>query len=89
MRTVYKYEILGATTVLPMPAGAQLLSVHNQHERICVWALVDTEAPEVERVFRLVGTGHPYDDEGGTFVGSVLMQDGYYVFHVFDHGERS
>ena len=55
-----------------------------------LWALVDPEAPKVQRRFLLVGTGQPLPDEveGFTFVDSFQLQNGALVFHLFDVGER-
>lgn len=85
MKTIWKYnfDITPSKQIRMMPAGARLLSVADQHGLLAMWALVDTEAAQVERWFVVAGTGHPLIDipsEG--YVGSVI--DGPYVWHLFE-----
>jgi hypothetical protein len=83
MKRIYKYplEITGVQPV-DMPAGAKLLSVANQNGTLCLWAMVDTDAPNDRRVIVICGTGHAMDDAGLIFIGTVLM--GPLVWHVFE-----
>lgn len=76
---------LALSQAIEMPAGAQILHVGVQMEQIvCIWALVDENAPMEERSFAVVGTGHPVP-ENTAHVGSVLMHGGAFVWHVFEH----
>lgn len=98
MKTIYKY-LLEPNGVIKMPRGAEVLSVGEQHGWMCVWALVDTEAPIESRRFATVGTGHEIDlrdDAGGQicmtlskryFIGTVHFSGPTpLVFHIFDLG---
>jgi hypothetical protein len=97
MMTVWKFPI-GAQDefCLEMPKDAKLLHFALQHnsrrdeEVPTLWALVDSNAPKVKRWFRLMGTGHEdtWRLKHAPFVGSVLMQHGELVFHLFDLGEK-
>ena len=70
---------------LPMPIGAQVLSVGEQDGTVCLWALVNPTKPQEQRLFRIIGTGHPADDVVGMeFIGTVLLLNGKLVLHVFD-----
>ena len=44
MRTIFKYrlKLVGSQTI-EVPRDAEFLSVQLQNEKICVWALIDTE----------------------------------------------
>jgi hypothetical protein len=88
---ILKYPILIADEVgITMPAGARLLSVQYQEstDEICVWALVDTTAPDASRVLRIFGTGEPVDVPANTaFLGTVQMHGGALVWHIFDLGD--
>lgn len=90
MKTIYKFEI--TSRVVPMPAGAVLLHVGEQHighdsYALFVWAKVDTTQPCVSRHLEVVGTGWDDRDGGdGKLVGTVQQRSGL-VFHIFDHGE--
>jgi hypothetical protein len=88
-RTIHKFtfEIADDFSVR-IPEGARLLSVQVQHDIPQIWALVNTEAPNVIRRFALRGTGH--DCEGlasADFVGTFQLGCGALVFHLFDRGE--
>ncbi|MFX9058196.1 hypothetical protein ABTN75_20390, partial [Acinetobacter baumannii] len=59
-----------------------------QHRCICVWAMVDTDRPLADRVFRIHGTGHSlFLSPTAKFVGTVQLDNGQLVFHVFDLGQ--
>lgn len=63
MFTIHKYRIgppAGLHSV-EMPAGATVLSVGVDHPdgRVCLWALVDTEAPLTARLIYAATTGAP------------------------------
>ena len=97
MKTIYKYvldtalDVIGAPRfpyTLELPKGAEILScVLQNKENICVWAKMDpneTEMVEVE--FYIIGTGWPIPDDvdnGLQFIGTVMISDGLYVYHVF------
>lgn len=89
MKTIYKYAIhIGDDLAIPMPAGAQLLTVQCQRGLPCVWALVDDTAPIVHRKLAVRGTGHDCAGlEGSSYLGTIRFNDGNLVFHVFDRGE--
>jgi hypothetical protein len=88
---IFKYIlptlISPAYAVVPMPMFAQILSVSKQIqdncEQICIWAAVEPTNSIVNRRFNIYLTG----DEGpflGKFLGTVLLQDGAFVVHVFE-----
>lgn len=97
MKRIYKYvldttwNVIGAPKIpytMELPKGATILSCGLQNkENICVWAKVDpnqTETVEVE--FYIFGTGWPIPekiDDRLQFVGTVMIMDGSYVYHVF------
>lgn len=84
MKTVWKYEwpLPRDLAEFPMPAGAQILCAREQHEGLCIWALVDPEGAPETRHFCLSGTGHPAQD--GKYVGTGLLMGGDLVLHVFE-----
>jgi hypothetical protein len=84
MKTIYKYPIFpDREFALKMPQGAFALHTGLQREGVFVWALVDTEMPEVEVRFRLLGTGEPADVEGFRHVSTWLMEGDSLVWHLF------
>ena len=80
MRTVHKYKIPDAVTHVPMPAGAKILCVNIQRGIAVIWAEVDTEAAEVVRKFRFVGTGWEVPD--GIYVGTAFHE--HLVWHIYE-----
>ena len=87
--TVWKFPMrIADVAVAEMPKGARLLRAGIQNDTFCVWALVDPEAPKVERRVRIAGTGHPIAaDLTEVYVNTFEMHGGALVFHVFDLGE--
>lgn len=88
-KVIYSYNLTIPTDGLPvsikMPEGAQILSLHGTR----MWALVDTDNPEVERKFFIIRTGEPIGDgELGVCIGKIFkpsVGDGSgAVYHVFD-----
>ncbi len=80
---VYKY-LLSLNGIVQMPEGAQVLCVQAQREQPCIWALVNPDAPKVERHFRIVGTGYLFNEPSYTYVGTFQLSGGSLVFHVFE-----
>lgn len=87
-KTVWKFPIeVGDCVRIEMPSGAQVVSVDLQFGQLCVWAIVDPEAPLVQRTFWWRGTGHRLPDQPSRFVGTVLTAGGSLVFHLFEPQE--
>lgn len=89
MKTIYKYEIskYGCRDIR-MPKGAKILSTHLQHNEPVIWALVDTSEPTVSRSINVHTTGSDVgEDDTSRFIGTLLLDDGKYVVHIFDLGE--
>lgn len=69
-------------TTVEMPEGAVTLSVAAIGTGIFVWAVCDPTMHPVTRTFLVVGTGVAFE-WAGSFVGSVVMDDGL-VWHVWE-----
>ena len=86
-RQVWKFPlVINDLTSIEMPAGSRVLTVVNQNENVCLYALVDPEATNVRKVFRVAGTDHPIEAfvSYKNYVGTVLLKSGSLVFHVFE-----
>ena len=83
MKTVYKYplDITDEQTVW-LPKDAEILKIADQQDRLCLWALVEKDAPTYQKIIRVHGTGHNVADEGLKHLDTVLM--GSLVWHVFE-----
>lgn len=91
MRTIHKFHVTPGH-MTKMPKNAEILSAHGQglqREAMHVWAIVDTDAPIVERWISVYGTGHelPPDIDPEDYIGTAHEVIGSLVFHFFDHGE--
>lgn len=91
MRTIHKYElkplnISNLVDPVMIPKGAKYLYVESQHNKIFLWAEIDTESEPVEHMFAVFGTGYdiPVDTVvKRTHIGSLMMYDGNLVMHVY------
>jgi len=87
MATIWKFPFrINDTVLLDMPRNARVLSVQLQHDVPCLWALVNPANRDEQRTFRIRGTGHSHDDDGGQFIGTIQMAGGNLVWHVFEAG---
>lgn len=92
---IFKYEVKIADQFeIKMPKGADILNVQMQKEVPCIWAMVDTEAEEETRCFRVIGTGNPipeFDESskmrykrGYKYIGTFLQYNGALVWHLLE-----
>ena len=90
-KTIWKYT-LGVDTTLLIPKGGKILSAAGQNDDVCIWVLVDPQAPEEPRFFTVYGTGHIIPDKRfrdsslGTMqhIGTALLHNSSLVLHVFE-----
>lgn len=88
MKTIWKYELQTTDEQsVEMPFGAEILTVQEQFDKPCIWCLVDSDAKKALRQIRIIGTGHPIEQEfDGKYVGTYQVYSGSGVFHLFDCG---
>lgn len=85
MEVIYKYELDRRGSSVPMPQGAKILSTGMQYGNVCIWAIVDPEAPTYDRRYEVVGTGFERPMEPFIYVGTALQEEHgtVFVWHVF------
>jgi len=83
MKTIWKYELKPVTT-LQVPIGAKTLCVQVQDNLPCIWMLVDPENKKESRTFNVYGTGQIILEKSGEYVGTIQMNKGALVFHIFE-----
>lgn len=101
MKTIYRYSLkMTDIQSVTMPRGAVLLSVDVRDENReypdtapNLWALVDTEEPNVLRDIGIHGSGHDITRwlnafPNATFLSTFQLAVGRLIFHAFDYGER-
>lgn len=90
MKTVLKFSISPANiTRIRMPKGSSILTVQVQNGFPFIWALVDTEAKQLEmRTIAIFETGKPIFKDAKRFIGTFQIlapaTQAYYVAHVFE-----
>lgn len=96
MRSIYKYQLTPDSNGYIKGRITKILSVAMQQDRICVWAEVDSKAPEVTYSFIAIGTGWDLEPAPGkdcvfdtyTFLGTVLPSPSL-VIHVYYKKEET
>jgi len=87
MKTIHRFPLEGRDPrgfVLSLPAQAQILHVGlRPSDGIpSVWVLFSLEAPVVNRLFVIIGTGWNIDKDPGRYVGTFMV--GPMVWHLFE-----
>lgn len=83
-RVIWKFQMQSSRQVISMPAGAEIVAVHEQHGALTFWASCHPEATDQEeRVFRQVATGETYP-AGLAYRGTALFASGTFVFHLME-----
>jgi hypothetical protein len=84
MKTIWKFGLLEERCPIRLPVGAFVLHVHEQHGRPCLWAQVDPSHARESRTFLVIGTGHEMPPDAENYIGSVHLEGGTFVFHVWE-----
>jgi len=87
MKKIYKYEIKIGLYSIEIYQGAKILTVQTQYDTLCIWAIVDTKQPIVERKIQVIGTGFSLPPALGIYIGTIQLENGAFIGHVFDLGE--
>ena len=88
MRTVWKYPVpIDDRARVVMKQNATILHIDDQGNdyTLYLWALVDTSEKDIERFFRVDGTGYRMDNlrESQKFIGTVINPRLNLVWHVW------
>jgi hypothetical protein len=83
MKTIYKYEATFPSFEIEVSTDCQILSVQQQDNVPCIWALVDKEKENTKRFFKWHGTGLDITEPGSrSYIGTI--QDQGMVWHLFE-----
>ena len=94
MQVVYRYPVIPGRNLIFLPEKAQPVFFGYQSGRreFSLWALIEENEP-IEahgRVFYFVGTGQaPATSAELSYIGSVVTEDGFHVFHLLEARDRS
>lgn len=82
---IWKYDIqILDRFLVTMPEGAEVIHVDVQHGTPRMWVKCDPLKPDENRAFRIIGTGHEFDDSELLFIKSFFTEGGLYVWHLFE-----
>lgn len=87
MNTIWKFPIeITAEKRVSLPENASILTVQTQKGVPHIWALLDSGAQLVDRIFAVYGTGHrlPKDMSMHKYIGTFQMSNNLLVFHLFE-----
>lgn len=91
-KRIFKYTIpVEGIFPLELPQGAKILTVQEQRGKPQIWVLVDPDSSAEIREFRMVGTGHPIDEDKETleYIGTFKLFGGNFIGHLFEIRERA
>lgn len=86
MNVIWKAELKTIDVQeIEVPVGAEMLCVHEQLNRACIWYRGDPLAEKEKRLIGLVATGKPVPErDDSRYLGTVFLLGGNLVFHVFE-----
>lgn len=82
-KAIWKYALDAYRNPVEVPVGFRVLSAQVQRGVPCVWVEVDPKASKVLVEFLLISTGYESEAVNETYVGTIQMDGGYQVHHVF------
>lgn len=89
MNIIYKFEIpIKDTFEIEMPQYSKIVGFQMQNDIPVIWAVCNKTEPLVKRGFMLIGTGvemsQQFNPDFIDYIGTIQMNDGKLVFHLFD-----
>lgn len=82
---IFKYHInIPGSDIIEMPEGSEILYVGNQYNSVFLWAKVDSTRKLTKRKFIVCNTGDDLPANTKKFLGTVLLNEGSYVLHIFE-----
>jgi len=86
MKQVFKYPLdLIGIQHLKLPKYSKILCVKNQYDNIVLYAEVPDVYDTKETItIIIVGTGRPMPNGNLMYIGTVLVQNGTLVWHVYE-----
>lgn len=85
MKRIYKYPLaIVGDQAIPLPLGAEILTIQMQGDQLCLWALVDPSKQAATAYIEVFGTGHEITDAPRKYLGTVQQAGGALVWHIFE-----
>ena len=74
---IYEQEVM-------IPAGATILCAATQNGMPHIWFICEPDAPRIPRKLFMAMTGHEAPKDTSRYLGTGMLLDGAYVYHVFE-----
>lgn len=85
MKRVLKYAAYIGSNELHLPIGSEILSADEQNGGIRLWALIPDDSLDLMiRKILVYATGESVFQAELKFIDTVLLEDGRFVYHVFE-----
>ena len=83
MQVIYKYKLAWQPVQVVQLPLKRVLTIRLQNGTPCLWALVDTDAPEIPLTLRMAGTGTHDGNDYERLAYISTTQFGAFVLHWF------
>ena len=80
---VHKYNLDQPINNIMLPVGSSVVKIDQQSDEIKMWVLEPNTKDRDVRTFQVYATGQEVP-EFLDHIGSALLQNGTFVFHVFE-----
>lgn len=85
MSYLFKYQLEETgKQEISIPAFSEILTVHEQNGKICIWAKVDPKFSDIKRIIRMFCTGDEIPSKGLEYIGTCQIHNGAIVLHFFE-----
>jgi len=85
---IWKYELSPGRNEIKMPKNSIVLDVQEQYGKPIMWVLVNTYVPMVTRILDVYTTGDNIVKMPGDYIGTIQLNSGSLVFHVFESSHK-
>lgn len=83
MRVIYKYPLMVGYNSVPLPFGAEVVHIGEQHGQLQMWVEQDPSETLVNRQFNVYGTGHYIYNVNEQHLSTVQVGD--LVWHIYEN----
>ena len=80
---IHKYTLDQLIHNIDLPVGSSVLKIDQQRDEIKMWVLKPNGENKERRIFRVYTPGMDVP-MGLDYLGSALLENGTFVFHVFE-----
>lgn len=86
-KRILRFELpVDVEAIVMLPKDRSFLALNVKFGQPCAWIACDLGSPRAPVVFRWIPTGHDVPDEPCTYRGTVVLNAGGLIFHLFEMG---